>query len=68
MRQLVTDDAMERPANLRQSQRVRRGAVEREIDVAVGLEDFPDAIAYFRSHIVFAVGWSSALICNLQSG
>src|SRR5207244_10012575 len=54
---LVTDHALERLAQLRERQRVRRRAGENKINIAVGLEDFTDPIARARSPPVLAIGW-----------
>ncbi len=53
----MTDHAVERLTELRERQRVGGRAVEDEIDIAIGLEEFADAIAYPRRPTVFAVGW-----------
>jgi hypothetical protein len=51
----MTDNAVERLAELRQRKGVCRRAVKDEIDVAIGLEDFTDAIAHTRRPAIFAV-------------
>src|SRR2546428_2506182 len=65
---LVTDHALERLAQLRERQRVRRRAGENKIDIAVGLEDFTDPIARLRSPPVLAIRWRVMGIGFLQCG
>src|SRR5207247_8821264 len=52
---LVTDNAVERFAKLRERQRVCRRAVGNEIDIAIGLADFADAIAHACRPAISAV-------------
>src|SRR5204863_9985357 len=68
MSMLVTDHALERLAQLRERQRVRRRAGENKINIAVGLEDFTDPIARARSPPVLAIGWCVMGIRFLQCG
>ena len=42
-------------AELRERQRVCRGAVKNKIDIAISLEDLADTIAYARRPLIFAV-------------
>ena len=65
---LVTDDAVERLAQLRERERVRRRAGENKINIAVGLEGFTDPIARSRSPPVLAIGWRVMGIGFLQCG
>src|SRR6266704_3322854 len=64
----VTDDALERFAQLRERQRVRHRAGKNKINIAVDFEDFTDAIAGARSPPVLAVGWRVMRVCFLQCG
>ena len=57
MGRLMTDHAVERLAELSERQRVGGRAVKDEIDIAIGLEEFADAIACLRRPAVFAVRW-----------
>src|SRR5207248_7993163 len=68
VRMPVTDDALERFAQLRERQRVRHRAGKNKINIAVDFEDFTDAIAGARSPPVLAVGWRVMRVCFLQCG
>ena len=52
---LVTGNAVERLAKLRECQGVCCRAIENETDVAISLEDFTDAIAHARRPAIVAV-------------
>src|SRR4030095_2369289 len=43
---LMADNAVERLAELSERQRICRRAIENKVNVAIGLEDFTDAIAH----------------------
>src|SRR5436190_1496312 len=62
----MTDHAVERLAELRQRQRVCGRAIKDEIDIAIRLEEFTDAVTYLRRPAVFAVRGCLVLVRLFQ--
>jgi hypothetical protein len=65
---LMADDTAKWLTHLRERQRIRRGAGENKINVAISFEDFTDPIAYLLCPPILAVGRSVIRICFLQHG
>jgi len=64
---LVTDHSVEGLAKLGQTERVRPGAGEHKINIAIDFENLPDAFAHRRSPFVLAVRGSIMCIRFHQS-
>ena len=67
MGRLVTDHAVIAAAHRSQRERIRRGSVENEVDVAVRLEKFPNHIRRAGGIPILSIGRAASLVASARA-